>query len=306
MSAEEVTVDEAVPLFTVLLQRLLAEAGVRALVIKGPVFAALGVRRKKRSNDVDFLIHQCERAAAWTALRAADWESVTQTYPDSMDGFYYSVTFAHPMSPVTLDLHHRIQGLMKDSAGAFEVMWRGRTVVDLAHQEVTTLSGEHALVVEALNTIKSHPAVDPRLLVRPVAQAAFRLALPGERVLRSAQELGAVRTAESLLLETAALAVPAAADEADRSWGRAHDGRKAVLYLLANSPTDLLPYLWQHVVLSERTAHSWAESNGIAYRGRAQVYAARAVKVVLPRKVWVRLTTRHQRASRAGVDLSQG
>lgn len=57
------------------------------------------------------------------ALRAADWESVAQTCPDSMAGFYYSVTLPHPMSPVTLDLHHRIQGLMKDPAGAFEVMW---------------------------------------------------------------------------------------------------------------------------------------------------------------------------------------
>lgn len=122
MTRDEVTIDEAVPLVTVRLQRLLADRAVRALVFKGPAFVALGFRLPRRSNDFDLLIHPGERDAAWSALRAAGWESVTPTYPASTDPFYFSVTFAHRLSPGTLDLHHRILGLMRDPGEVFEAM----------------------------------------------------------------------------------------------------------------------------------------------------------------------------------------
>lgn len=292
MTGDEVTVDEAVPVYTVLLQRLLAERGARSIAFKGPAFVALGVRLKRRSNDVDLLIHPRERDAAWSALRQAGWESVTPTYPASMDPFYYSVTFAHHLSPVTLDLHHRILGLMRDPELVFDSMWEQRAEITLAHQVVLTLSVDHALVVESVNTIKGHANADPRLVVRPVVDAASRLGVSADRVLRATQELGAARSAQALLLESGALASSAAPDAGERSWACPHDGRKVVLHLARNAPGDVLPYLWHHAVLSRRAAHSWAEVNGIVYRGRVQVYALRTVKLLIPRRLWSRLTSR--------------
>lgn len=288
----EVTVDEAVPVYTVLLQRLLAERGARSIAFKGPAFVALGVRLKRRSNDVDLLIHPRERDAAWSALRAAGWESVTPTYPASADPFYHSVTFAHRLSPVTLDLHHRILGLMREPEEVFAAMWEQRVEITLAHQDVVTLSVDHALVVEAVNMIKGHANSDPRLVVRSVVNAASTLGVQADRVLRATQELGASRSAQALLLETGALAASAAPDTGDRNWACPHDGRKVVLHLARHAPRDVLPYLWHHAVLSSRAAHSWAELNGVEYRGRAQVYGLRMLKLLIPRRLWSRLTSK--------------
>ena len=62
---------EAVPLGTVLLQRLLDDAGIRSLVIKGPAFVELGVRRPRQSNDIDLLVAPGDRKAATELLTAA-------------------------------------------------------------------------------------------------------------------------------------------------------------------------------------------------------------------------------------------
>ena len=57
MSSIPLTLAEAVPLGTVLLQRLLDDAGIRSLAIKGPAFVELGVRRPRQSLS---LIHISE------------------------------------------------------------------------------------------------------------------------------------------------------------------------------------------------------------------------------------------------------
>ena len=130
--------------------------------------------------------------------------------------------------------------------------------------------------------------------------------LPGWRSRRTAcceraQELGASRSAQALLLETGALTASAASDVGDRSWFGPHDGRKAIFHLARNAPRNVVPYLWHHAVLSWRAAHSWAEVNGVTYRGRAQVYGLRAVKLLIPR-LWARLTPRRVPSGQAGRD----
>lgn len=104
--SEPLTLAEAVPLGTVHLQRLLAAAGVRSLVIKGPAFAEHGVRRPKQSNDIDLLIHPQDREGMTSALVVAGWTSISHWFPPALDDVVYSTTFRHPLFPVTLDLHH--------------------------------------------------------------------------------------------------------------------------------------------------------------------------------------------------------
>lgn len=130
---------------------------------------------------------------------------------------------------------------MRDPGVVFDSMWEQRTEITLAHRDVVTLSVDHALVVESVNTIKGNANADPRLAVRPVADAAYTLGVSADRVLWAAQELG-----------VASSAVPYAGD---RGRVAPHDGRKAVLHLARHAPGDVLPYLWHHAVL-RRAAHS--------------------------------------------------
>ena len=79
--SEPLTLAEAVPLGTVYLQRLLVSAGIRSLVIKGPAFVELGVRKPRQSNDIDLMVAPGDRAAAtgpWPALGGRS--SVTRSH----------------------------------------------------------------------------------------------------------------------------------------------------------------------------------------------------------------------------------
>ena len=152
MSSIPLTLAEAVPLGTVLLQRLLDDAGIRSLVIKGPAFVELGVRRPKHSNDIDLLVAPEDRTAASEALAQAGWSIISHWFPPALDDIIYSTTFRHPQFPSTLDLHHHFSGFF--AGDAFEALWRSRTCVAVAHHDVVTVGREHALIIEGLNAIK--------------------------------------------------------------------------------------------------------------------------------------------------------
>lgn len=118
MSSEPLTLAEAVPLGTVYLQRLLERAGVRSLVIKGPAFAELGVRKPRVSNDIDLLIHQDDRTTATEVLAASGWSIISHWFLPALDEVIYSTTFRHALFPSTLDLHHRFSGLFAGAAAS--------------------------------------------------------------------------------------------------------------------------------------------------------------------------------------------
>lgn len=277
---EPLTLSEAVPLGTVHVQRLLEGAGVRSLVIKGPAFVELGVRRPRTSNDIDMLVHQDDRARATEALTDAGWSIISHWFPPALDDIIYSTTLRHPLFPVTLDLHHRFSGLLAGAA-AFDALWEKRTQVTLAQQLVTTVGREHALIIEALNATKL-------LEEERRADTAARVVSAAEEfeasvVSAAAESVGARHTASPLIT---ALGGDVPAEEAPhgyREWtirGGRNSSRDLVIDLLRRAPGHIPRVVWQQLTLDPDIARFWAHTHGVTYRNRWQILWLRARRLV--------------------------
>lgn len=272
MSGEPLTVAEAVPLGTVHLQRLLDAVGVRSLVIKGPAFVELGVRKPRTSNDIDLLIHQDDRTTATEAFADAGWSIISHWFPPALDDVIYSTTFRHPLFPVTLDLHHRFSGLFAGAA-AFDALWEQRTQVALAREDVTTVGREHALVIEALNATKLLPQerrADTAKRVVVSAGAGFQAA----EVAAAAEAVGARHTASPLIVALggpAPTSEPPAGYQAWVSRGARNRGIDLIAGLVLRAPTHIPRVAWQQLTLDPDIARFWAHAHGVAYRHRWQI-----------------------------------
>lgn len=282
--SEPLTLAEAVPLGTAHLQRLLADAGVRSLVIKGPAFVELGVRRPKQSNDIDLLIHPADRHGARTALETAGWKSISHWFPPELDDLIYSITYSHPLFPVSVDVHHYYSGVF-GRAKAFEEMWAERTHVPLAHCDVETLCANHALVLESLNKFKAaRPALWPSVAQSVVEGAK---SFDSGEIARAAELLGARHSAGELIL---ALGGPATGDppssEYER-WSKQGGRFRSRMYfwrIVLRTPHAIPRVLWQQVTLPELAARQWADAHRVAYKGRVQILFLRLYVLVRGRR----------------------
>lgn len=282
MITEPLTLAEAVPLGTVHLQRLLTSAGIRSLVIKGPAFVELGVRRPRQSNDIDLLIHRRDRHRATAALGPAGWTQVSGWVPEGLDDVVPSATYRHGLFPVTLDLHHAFAGLLDPQA--FEVLWAERCSVELAGQPVDTLSVPCALLVESLNAIKAR---EPRFWEDAIGHV-LDAAVPVDVGLLTtvADSLGARQSAAPLI---AALGGGPSIGEAkpfSPLW--ASDGQPASRFVLAKTtlrraPLKLPQVLWREIALDAEAARYWAERRGLPYKGRVSVLFQRLLRALRQR-----------------------
>ncbi|MCZ3385793.1 MAG: nucleotidyltransferase family protein [Actinomycetia bacterium] len=108
----------------------LREAGVRALVIKGPTIAEwLYPGEERVSADADIMVSPGQYQAAVAAL-------VSRGFVDYAEGVHdaertpHAVTFTRTDPQVgghTVDLHHYFPGIEVDPGVAFESLWSGRT-----------------------------------------------------------------------------------------------------------------------------------------------------------------------------------
>jgi hypothetical protein len=278
--SEPLTLAEAVPLGTVHLQQLLAAAGIRSLVIKGPAFVELGVRKPRQSNDIDLLVAPGDRTAATEALAEAGWSIISHWFPPALDDIVYSTTFRHERFPATLDLHHHFSGFLTKQ-DVFEAMWQERQSVQVAHLAALTTSNEHALIIEALNRIKYLDDCDRHsAAVRVVADAnPFDLA----RVAAAAETLGA-RHSASPLTEALGGSTPSEPPPAGyRRWtvqASQNRGRDLFKEILLRAPQHLPRILWQQLALDPHMARLWADAHGVEYRSPRQVLRLRA-KILL-------------------------
>lgn len=127
------TLDEGVELGYALVLSVAADAGARALAIKGPVLAAQGLRERRSSADIDVLVDPAALTAVQRALEAIGWHD---------GGFYdtpgivpwHSVNHRHPHWPCEVDLHHWFPGFLADPAVVFETLWSRRGTTTLAHR----------------------------------------------------------------------------------------------------------------------------------------------------------------------------
>ena len=280
MSPDSLELVEAVPLGTVHLQRILERAGVRSLVVKGPAFAELGVRTRRRSNDIDLLIHQDDRTAATEALADAGWSIISHWFPPALDDIIYSTTFRHPLFPATLDLHHRFSGLLAGVA-AFDALWEKRTQVVLAQQTVTTVGREHALVIEALNATKQLEDERRAEAAGRVADAVDDIELAD--VVEAAETVGARHTAAPLIEAMGGGAPTTEPPPAYAQWvrrGARNSGRDLVLDLLRRAPTHIPRVVWQQLTLDPEIARFWAYTHRVPYRNRWQILWLRIRRAV--------------------------
>lgn len=268
--SEPLTLAEAVPLGTVHLQRLLSAAGIRSLVIKGPAFAELGVRKPRQSNDIDLLVAPQDRAVATEALACGGWSIISHWFPPALEDVIYSTTFRHALFPVTLDLHHRFSGLFAD--GAFEHLWTRRGEVVLAGQPIHTVSLADALVIESLNAIKLLDRDRRRAAVSKVVESAVEVEV--SEVTRVAESLGARHTAALLVEE---LGGPPPTGPTPRGFDRwirrgARNGSVELIGdILRRAPHHAPKVVWQQLTLSPDVAKFWAHTHRVPYRSPRQI-----------------------------------
>lgn len=270
MTSIPLTLAEAVPLGTVLLQRLLDDAGIRSLVIKGPAFVELGVRKPKHSNDIDLLVAPEDRTASTEALARAGWSIISHWFPPALDDVIYSTTFRHPQFPSTLDLHHHFSGFF--AGDAFEALWRSRSCVAVAHHDVVTVGREHALIIEGLNAIKL-------LEDGSRAEAAGRVAavvtdVDVDAVAEAAESVGARHTAAPLITALGGSEPSEPAPEGYRQWvdrGARNSSLDLVRDILQRAPGHAPRVVWEQLTLDPDVARFWAHTHGVPYRSPQQV-----------------------------------
>lgn len=282
MSSIPLALAEAVPLGTVLLQRLLDDAGIRSLVIKGPAFVELGVRKPKHSNDIDLLVAPEDRERVAVVLEATGWQSVSHWFPPALDDVIYSVTYAHPSFPASVDVHHYYSGVFA-RADAFEAMWTQRVSVDMAHAQVVTMPSAHALIFEALNKFKAVGVGQWDDTARAVVDAAQWHELA--QVRRAAEELGATESASALISALGGPPAPHASPKFLR-WAKEAGRFRSRIYfwrIVTRSPQSIPRVLWQQINLPEKHARWWAEAHGVTYRSRRQVLWLRLRGLVMRR-----------------------
>lgn len=275
------TLEESVPLATVLLQRLLAGAGVRSLAIKGPAFALLGVRPPKRSHDVDLIIHPDDRPAARRALRAAGWFELGYDLPPEIDDIIYSTTYGHALLPSTVDVHHVFPGLLLPAAAVFEVLWDARASVRLAGQDAACPSEQHALVIDALHRLRGTPEHRwPHAATDHARGVSVDLSV--DALVDAAESVGARWTAAPLLAELGAPPPAGRPEPGYERWRRRcgpFRGELIAAEVARRAPWRLPGVLWGQLNVSEEMARFWAESHGLRYRNRSQVLTARLVRL---------------------------
>lgn len=279
-AAADLTLAEAVPLGTVLLQRLLSDAEVRVLAIKGPAFVQLGVRPHRQSNDIDLMIHPSDRQRATAVLATAGWKVISHWFPPALDDVIYSTTFLHPRYPSTMDLHHTFSGFLAGPE-TFDALWQTRTTVTMAHQSVTTTSLEHALVIEALNLLKVTGEPQWPVIARQVVSGSR--GLDPVHVAAAAQSVGAAHTAAPLI---AALGGVTPRDPPPKSFARwrmdagSDNTRKVISLLVRRAPHHVPRVAWQQLTLSEDVARFWAGAHRVEYRSPRQILGLRIKRLL--------------------------
>ena len=279
MTSIPLTLAEAVPLGTVLLQRLLDDAGIRSLVIKGPAFVELGVRKPKHSNDIDLLVAPEDRTAATEALAQAGWSIISHWFPPALDDIIYSTTFRHPQFPSTLDLHHHFSGFF--AGDAFEALWRSRSCVAVAHHDVVTVGREHALVIEGLNAFKM-------LEDGSRAEAADRVVgvvadIDVDAVAEAAESVGARHTAAPLITALGGGSPSSWPPPGYEQWvrrGARNSGRDLIIDILSRAPGQAPRVVWEQLTLDPYVARFWAHTHGVPYRSPQQILWLRVRRAV--------------------------
>lgn len=127
---------EGVPLVHAMVSRVAHDAGIRALLIKGPILAMQGLRRPRQSGDVDVLCDPPSAHELGRTLANLGW-TATEEHPEKPKVLEpLGNNWIHPRWPCNIDLHHRFLGFYAPPQVVFDAFWERRAQVQIASQPV--------------------------------------------------------------------------------------------------------------------------------------------------------------------------
>lgn len=129
-------------------------ASSEALVIKGPLAVAAGLRPHRLSADVDVLVRPGAAEQFAAAVRARGW--VERPEDDENDVFpHHSMTFYHPLWPIDIDVHWRFPGFSAEPDEVFSRLLRRSEVSAVAGVPVRHPDRIGTALVQLLHLLRS-------------------------------------------------------------------------------------------------------------------------------------------------------
>jgi len=199
---EGLRLDDAIALSTALSQHIAQQAGIRVLVIKGPLAAERGLREPRVSRDVDLLVDPDRFDDLLAAFDQYGWKPrPSADFPILLD--LHSRTLVHPKWNCDIDVHHYWPGFLGDPKDVFEQVWRRRQTMTIADVAVQTTGMADSVLVLALHSLReaghtpasNRKMLDYEYLLAQVGQdGALR-----EAVLAAAVDTDAIQTARPML-----------------------------------------------------------------------------------------------------------
>ncbi|MEW2461739.1 nucleotidyltransferase family protein [Microbacterium sp. K41] len=149
----------AVALAHALVADVAERGGIRALVIKGPVAVAQGLRAPRLSADADVLVAPEDFARFCEDLVARGWHPALYREPPRIMTIH-SKTFTHDDWPCAIDVHHYFPGLFGSPQEVFDRLWQTRQIAVIAEREIVVPSTAGMAVFVALHALRAPD--DPR------------------------------------------------------------------------------------------------------------------------------------------------
>lgn len=152
-AVERLELDDAIALATALSHHIAQDAGVRTLVIKGPLVAERGLRPVRTSHDVDLLVDPDRFDALLAAFAEYGWiPRPTADFPILLS--LHSRTLVHPRWNCDIDVHHYWPGFLAEPHEAFEHLWQRREAMRIADVAVDVPSLADSALVLALHSLR--------------------------------------------------------------------------------------------------------------------------------------------------------
>ena len=144
---------------TVAVVRLLEEAGVESIVLKGPLLARqlYGDLAARVAGDVDVLVPESRLLVAARALANAGYLPQTPITPASlrrMRKAEHDVAFVHPADRILVELHADIAQPHYGYRPDLGAWWEARRPTEIGDTKISVLSPEHAYLLSVLHAAK--------------------------------------------------------------------------------------------------------------------------------------------------------
>lgn len=133
--------------------RVAEDAGVRALVIKGPRSHHLGLRPARPVLDVDVLIEPRGFPTFRAMMVKLGWRMAPVSVGAQIMELH-SVQFRHPQWPMEVDAHHHFPGFFRPAQEVFDRLWNERACWAVGKTPVPVPSVAGAILIEALHLLR--------------------------------------------------------------------------------------------------------------------------------------------------------